>query len=139
MYLDMEKEYKQIKNREITEKDRQRLNKTFVFLKKGGTKMELALELGLTGAISTVERTSRDYISMVAKDFPVISTSTSASKYCLAINYQIDLEKAKQCHNELIARANEIMERVKPLVRFIKEAESGKQGIVDFKEWRKNG
>lgn len=125
-----------IGKRQLTEKDRERLNKTFLMLKKGCTKMELATHLGLTGAYSTVERVSRDYIATVAKDYPVISTSSAGSKYCLALHYEIDADKAQQTVNELQSKIKEINKRLKPLQRFLQLAKQGRQGMVDWREWK---
>lgn len=126
--------YEQIKNRTLTELDRQRLNTTFKELKKGCTKMQLAMTLGLKGTYSTVEKLSRDYISMVAKDYPVLSVSSSTG-YCMALNFDVDYEKAVHTANEINSRVKEMLERLVPIKRFIELKEKGATGMVDFKEW----
>lgn len=107
--------YNTIKNQELTEQTRNRLNTVYVMLKQSTTKEEIMDTLDIN------ERTARDLISFIKKQFPVISNSKTKG-YRLMMTTQ-DLEDAKQTIAEARSRVNDILEGIAPLENCIKQVE----------------
>jgi len=103
--------YNALKNQELTETTRMRLNKIYSMLKTSTTKEEIMDSLDIN------ERVSRDLISYIKKRFPVISNSQNKG-YRIALNYQ-DLDDAKQTIAEAKSRIKDLQEGIKPLEDFV--------------------
>lgn len=107
------KKYNTVKNQELTETTRNRLNKVYLMLKHTTTKEEIVLNLDIN------ERVARDLISFIKKKFPVISNSQNKG-YRLALSVE-DLEDAKQTIAEARSRINDLQEGIKPLEDFVEK------------------
>lgn len=102
---------------ERTELRRHRLNQTYLLLKHGTTKEEVAKTLGLSDT-----RTARDLIAEVAWSFPVIATSDRKGYMLLPPKSKCTAEQIRQyeemcrhAKNEHLKRSNEIRKRISPL------------------------
>lgn len=109
--------YEQIKNeKKLTKLQRDRLNKIYQRMNLGvATKQELMQLIG------TGEREVRDCISYIKKFYPVISLS-GAKGYRIAKTID-DLEDAKHAINAETGRANDIVDGVVELKKFVMEME----------------
>ena len=102
--------YNALKNQELTDITRMRLNKVYSMLKTSTTKEEIVQNLDVN------ERVARDLISYIKKKFPVISNSQNKG-YRIALTYQ-DLDDAKQAIAEAKSRIQDLQEGIKPLEEF---------------------
>lgn len=109
------KKYNTVKNQELTETTRNRLNTVYLLLKQSTTKEEIIDTLDIN------ERVARDLISFVKKKFPVISISSSKG-YRLAQSYD-DLADAKQTVDEVQSRIKDLNKGIAPLINFISQME----------------
>lgn len=109
-----------IKKPELSIQDRQRANEVYIFMRNNKgyhTKEELCKVLGWE--YPQKDRQIRELISNIAKVKPIISTSDNRG-YKLAISNN-DIEEARHQWAELSKRADEIMARCAPLIRFIEK------------------
>lgn len=107
--------YNTLKNQELTETTRTRLNIIYGMLKHNTTKEEIVSNLDIN------ERVARDMISYIKKKFPVISNSQNKG-YRLALNVE-DIEDAKQTIAEVKSRIIDLQEGIKPLEQFVEQLE----------------
>ncbi len=110
--------YEQIKNeKKLTKLQRDRLNKIYQRMNLGvATKQELMSLINVKD-----ERIVRDCISYIKKFYPVISLS-GAKGYRIAKTID-DLEDAKHAINAETGRANDIVDGVVELKKFVMEME----------------
>src|SRR5574344_1989674 len=107
--------YSTIKNQELTETTKNRLNTVYFMLKQSTTKEDIINQLDIN------ERVARDLISYIKKQFPVISNSQNKGyRLCLGLD---DLEDAKRTVAEARSRIEDLQEGIKPLELFIQQAE----------------
>lgn len=109
------KKYNTVKNQELTETTKTRLNTVYLMLKHSTTKEEII------DALDINERVARDLISFIKKKFPVIAFSSSKG-YRLAQTFD-DYEDAKQTVAEVESRINDLQEGIAPLKNFINQME----------------
>lgn len=110
--------YEQLKNRKLSELQRNRLNAIYCRLSNGiATKDELMLIIGVKD-----ERIVRDCISIIKKRFPVISLSGEKG-YRIAKSFE-DLEDAKHMISSETSRANEVIDNLVELKKFVAKMEA---------------
>ena len=109
--------YEQIKNQKLTELQRYRLNTIYCSLNNGiATKEQLMKLIGVKD-----ERVVRDCISIIKKRFPVISLSGEKG-YRIAKTKE-DLEDAKHMIASETSRANEVIDNLVELKKFVARME----------------
>lgn len=107
--------YNTVKNQELTETTRCRLNTIYSMLKHNTTKEEIVSNLDIN------ERIARDLISYIKKKFPVISNSQNKG-YRLAQSCE-DVEDVKKTIAEVKSRIQDLQEGILPLEQFITQLE----------------
>jgi len=110
--------YEQLKNKKLSELQRNRLNAIYCRLSNGiATKEELMRLIGVND-----ERVVRDCISIIKKRFPVISLSGKKG-YRIAKSIE-DLEDAKHMIASEKSRANEVLNGIPALENFVAAMEA---------------
>ncbi len=110
--------YEQLKNKKLSELQRNRLNAIYCRLLSGlATKDELMRIIGVKD-----EHVVRDCISIIKKRFPVISLSGEKG-YRIAKSLE-NLEDAKHMIASETSRANEVIDNLVELKKFVSRMEA---------------